>query len=211
MPTELYPNVTNPMQKRSFAKKLTSIVAATLDAAKGFETMLKSDAEKLVNADATLVVVNPGTIKGEGDKATIAIKATAAGIAAVQDAPAIVETPKAPVVAGNFVIESGIPIPEIRRGGDRTSQYPFDKLEVGQSFFVPATETMPNPGKTLGVTVSSATRRFKTATPPRVFTIRDKEKATVNGVEVIGARIWRVEPATATPAQTSGDNPAASA
>jgi hypothetical protein len=38
--------------------------------------------------------------------------------------------------------------------------YPFDSLEVGQSFFVPVSEKHPDPVKTLGSTVSSANMRY---------------------------------------------------
>lgn len=42
--------------------------------------------------------------------------------------PAVTETPS------EFEIESGIPIPERKK---RQSKYPFSRLEVGDSFFVP--------------------------------------------------------------------------
>ena len=207
MSVELYASVTNRMQRASFAKTLTAIVAATVDPTKGALPISKVTFEKMAAADTTLIEANAASIVGEGDKATIVVRATTAGIAAVKAAPAPSETPKVPLVPVNYAIEDGIPVPEIRRGGDRTQLYPFDRLAVGQSFFVAATDQMPNPAKTLGSTVSSATRRAKTQTPPRVYTIRGNEKGP-DGT-TLGARIWRVAPETATPGQTTGDNPAA--
>lgn len=49
-------------------------------------------------------------------------------------------------------------------GGGRTAIYPFDKLEVGQTFFVPATDKRPDPLKVLGATVSSANMRYAVET-----------------------------------------------
>jgi hypothetical protein len=209
---ELYANVKNRFQRVAFAKVLTAIVAATVDATKGFETILKTQFDKMYAADSTLLEGNAASITGDGDKATIQVRATTAGVQAVTAAPPIVDVVRAPIVKGNFQIESGMPVPEIRRGGDRTNAYPFEQLEIGQSFFVPNTVEVPNPAKTLGSTVSSATRRYKTENPPRVFTIRGNEKGKgADGSEVLGARVWRVAPATATAAQSSGENPAASA
>lgn len=65
----------------------------------------------------------------------------------------------------SFVIETA-PIPTIKRAGGagRPSKYPFEQLEVGQMFFVPASEKQPDPAKSLGSVVTSANRRFATET-----------------------------------------------
>jgi hypothetical protein len=85
------------------------------------------------------------------------------------------ETDSAP--ANVFVLESGIPLPPAAKGGRRDEQYPFSKMGVGQSFFVPVTAKYPKPWETFGSTVSSATRRFATEHPT------DKKKNR-KGVEV---------------------------
>jgi hypothetical protein len=211
----LYAGIKNTFSRNALAKTLTAIVAATTDTAKqattpptNFLTVKADVVAKLVAADATLVLVKPSTDGGK----TQDVMASAAGIAAVQSADPIVEKPKVVHTAGEYKIEKGVALPTINRGGDRSQLYPFDEMEVGDSFFVPVSETMPNPGKTLASTVSSATRRYKStdpAVPSRVFTIR----ANVNQVEgdastAKGARIWRIAPAAATPAQASGENAA---
>lgn len=68
------------------------------------------------------------------------------------------------------VIEDGIPLP---RPAARIG-YPFGKLAVGQSFFVPERKSM-----------TSVTRANKTL-GPKVFTARRLEE---NGIE--GFRVWR--------------------
>lgn len=80
------------------------------------------------------------------------------------------ETPGATAVTEkatkmSFVIETA-PIPAVKRSGGagRPSKYPFDALEVGQMFFVPASEKQPDPAKSLGSVVTSANRRFATET-----------------------------------------------
>jgi len=119
---------------------------------------------------------------------------------------------------GEFVIEDNIEIPEPSgRGGRTGSSYPFEKLNVGQSFFV------AKPSKNLASTVSSANARYseivkddkgntvmtkdkKQKDVPlrrqtRQFIVRavtEKRKdASGNEIEVKGSRIWRVAPKAA--------------
>lgn len=146
----------------------------------------------------------------EGNK--LATRATELGIEFVlkdvQKQPEVAETKKEKVIM-SFEIESDVPLPVAKRGGTRTSAYPFDKLEVGQSFFVAPSEKHPQPAKSLASTVSGATKRYdvevegtrevrnpktgetKTVQKTehtRVFTIRAEVK---DGVE--GARIFRTK------------------
>lgn len=69
-------------------------------------------------------------------------------------------------VASNYAIISNAALPAAKRGGRGGApvQYPFDALEVGQSFFVPVSSKHVNPTKTLGSTVSSANMRFSVET-----------------------------------------------
>lgn len=116
-----------------------------------------------------------------------------------------VEAVTAPVQNTGFVIEDNIAIPEGgRRGGGKPSAYPFDQLQVGQSFFVPATTERPDPAKTLNSTVSSANNRFAVVDPSgamrpvtrgpnkgtSVPVMQYTRKFVIKAVEG-GARIWR--------------------
>lgn len=167
-------------------------------------------AEYKALADAGLVLFND-TIK-DGNR--VAVKASDAGIAAFNAAAGGGTSTQNPagVVATTaaFKITKGIELPAIRRRvGEATgSRYPFDTMEVGDSFHVPKSEDMPNPAKSLASSVTAANRRFSTKaegthkTPKgneiqnytyvRNYTIRAVTKA--NGdPDGDGARIWRTK------------------
>lgn len=107
-----------------------------------------------------------------------------------------------------FVIKS-VPMPTTKRkgGAGRPSKYPFDNLEVGQMFFVPATEDQQDPAKSLGSVVTSANRRYATETGEmkknrkdeevpvleytRRFVVRPFTETDEHGDNVHGAGVWR--------------------
>lgn len=189
-----FPTVKNTMKLKKYAKLLGLIVAGmATPSACGF--ISEKDADELVSANGSLVEVNK-EVKDASQN--VAVRLTASGQAA-QAAIAAEAATAAPAVAEpkqEFVIESGVPVPEINRGGRvGATKYPFEKLEIGQSFFVLATEKTPNPAKSLASTVNSANKRYKTTTPVRRFAIR----ASQDGQGKAGARVWRIEP-KATPA-----------
>lgn len=107
-----------------------------------------------------------------------------------------------------YEIENDVPMIARRNdGGGRKSLYPFDKLKVGQSFFIPATDDCPNPAKSKAGTVSAATRRYAVLTgetrinkagnekpatrKTRRFTIMPSTRVLSDGTEQFGARVWR--------------------
>jgi len=63
-----------------------------------------------------------------------------------------------------FALITGAELPETKRRGGGGSgapkKYPFDEMQVGQSFFVAADEKHPDPVKSLGSTISSANMRY---------------------------------------------------
>ena len=71
-------------------------------------------------------------------------------------------------------IETGIPIPK-GKPTERKFAYPFSKMQVGESFFVPKTD-------------SSFVGVYRTRLAPKKFTTRVEE---VDGIK--GVRVWRVE------------------
>jgi hypothetical protein len=103
-----------------------------------------------------------------------------------------------------FKIDDNLPIPTITGRGRKGCSYPFDALQVGQSFFVPNDESKPNATKAMGSTVSSTNARYAVPSPDgatrtnkagevvpvmietRKFVVRSVEE---NGIK--GARIWR--------------------
>ncbi len=74
----------------------------------------------------------------------------------------------------DWVIEKGIPIP-IKR--DKSSRYPFYKMEPGESFLVPI-EQMDR--------CRSAANQYRVRTDPEA-------KFTVRKVDKTNARCWRVQ------------------
>jgi hypothetical protein len=155
--------------------------------------------------DKGFVEINKEVVDGSGNYAG---RPTEAGIKLIKDNA--VNDVVAPVVTASFAIEDGVAIPEAKRGGGggrkgpRGSKYPFATMENGQSFFVPATEDMPNPAKTLASTASTAKKAFGTVTGTREITRKGETKTVdaytytrgfvVRAVEengVKGARVWR--------------------
>ena len=124
----------------------------------------------------------------EAEQATIEPTDTPEGWVAPADAPATT-----PAKTGKFVIEDAVPMPKIKRVGGGNNLYPFDVLEVGQSFFV------GKEAKSLASTVANANLRYSEVIPgetrinrkgvevPKTTQTRKFEVRAVDG----GARIWR--------------------
>lgn len=79
----------------------------------------------------------------------------------------------------SFALEDNVAIPE-RGSREKASKYPWDKMEKGQSFFVPNAK----PG-TFYTLCTSAKKKYQ----PKVFTSKAWKQA--DGTE--GVRVWRTE------------------
>lgn len=144
-----------------------------------------------------LVEVNATLSDEQGGFATRATQAGIDYLASVQPAaPAAGFAASAPVAAAetvakvrpSFSIDKGVPVPATRRFGSNPGIYPFDTMEVSDSFFVPATEDRPNVAKSMASTISSANKRYKES--GKKFSVRNVEADVVTGVA--GARVFRV-------------------
>ena len=185
----------------------TSLVAAT-QVPPGYMLVPKDVAEKAAKAEPTLIEINQAVAADAAGN--LQVRASAAGIAALAGAGA----PSAPAVEVSkptFALETGIEIPPAKRGGIREATYPFESMEVGQSFFLPATADNPNPAKSMGSTISSANKRYAAVYPAttgrdkkphpkagqptgkdgRKFSVRPRTVA--DGEKSNGARIWRIQ------------------
>ena len=100
-----------------------------------------------------------------------------------------VPTPPAPVVQhveekveSGFAITSDVPVPKVMRDPSKSKprkcKYPFDQLEVGQSFHLPVTEEKPEPWKVLAPFVTAANTRSKEPVVPEE-TVMVKRKRIV--------------------------------
>jgi hypothetical protein len=86
-----------------------------------------------------------------------------------------------------FKLQKDVPIPDISRSSGRKAKYPFNIMEVKDSFFIPGAKPE---------NVSSAILRFlKTEEGAnRKFTTRTMKESPEEGEpEVEGVRIWRTE------------------
>lgn len=150
-----------------------------LIAAAGDKGLMLTKAEGHMAITAGHAVVDTGVVDGDTAKVTL----TDAGRAAI-----------APKVVTSFEIDDAVPMPvKSKAGAKRGSKYPFDKLNVGQSFHVPATVENPEPITALASSLTGARRLF--AKPVLVDGQPVKETVTVNeyAVDAKGKRIKDAE------------------
>jgi hypothetical protein len=106
-----------------------------------------------------------------------------------------------------FEIESGVEIPKISGRGrsSQSSKYPFDRLEIGQSFFVANSAEMPEAAKSMNSTTSTANRRYSEVIEGEFETNKKGEavpkrrqlrkficREYTHPTKGVGAMIWRV-------------------
>jgi len=172
-------------------KKELDLLAAIVEATASEAGMLfASEKESAKLVELGLVEIN---VTITDDAGNVATRATQEGVNAMSKtnetaSPEATETK----AAGSFELESGIALPTVRRGGRGANIYPFDEMDVGQSFHVPVSEDKPNPAKSLASTVSSATARYKdeSGEVTRKFVVRSVGAEDPKGP---GARVFRVE------------------
>lgn len=185
--------------KKSTAKKTAAPVIGIAEiVAAGANGLYTAPAIHGPLVEAGLVEINPGMTNEAGE---IATRATQKGIDSMNQntetaAPAATSAP----VASSFTIEDNVPMPTASGRGRGGNTYPFDALNVGQSFFVPNSEEKPNAAKSLASTVSSATARYAVESADGATKVNKKgetvpvmvetRKFVVRAVEG-GARVWR--------------------
>ena len=202
--------------KKSAAKKtakITTFIGLAEIAAAGANGLFTPAAVHGPLVEAGLVEINPAMVNEAGE---IATRATQKGIESLDSAAIVVDnatteansetaaTGKNEKVRSMFKIENEVPVPAISGRGRGGNVYPFEVLAVGQSFFVPNSESKPNAAKSLASTVSSATARYavpaedgstKTNKKGEVVPVMvETRKFVVRSVEedgVKGARVWR--------------------
>ena len=179
----------NKKQTAAFAA-LSAAIAAS---AEGYIFASAADVAPFV---AEKLVETTDTIKDENGNIAVRLIAKTEGTETVNTNTA---APAASAAPSSFAIEDGIAMPTASGRGRGGNVYPFDALNVGQSFFVPNTAEKPNAAKSLASTVSSATARyaeviegqFKTNKKgEQVPATRETRKFVVRSVEG-GARVWR--------------------
>ena len=136
-------------------EKLLKVIA-TETTEKGFGYAAEADCVEL--AKNGLVEVNTSIANDESGN--VAVRCTPAGFDFLKGLEDGGVTPP------EFQIASNIDMPAIARTTPvRTSKYPFERLEVGQSFFIAATEEVPNPMRSYASAVTGANKRFAEEVP----------------------------------------------
>jgi hypothetical protein len=163
-----------------FAASLTlaAIVAAT-QSETGF--LYASEAEAGPFIAAGHAEMNKGVVD-PSDASKFATRATPAGINANAPAPAPFAAPASKPTFPIIDVDAD-DVPVKKRGSKGAQIYPFDDLgapytgEDGKkklrSFFVPATEKMPEPWDSLASATSAAARRFATQTGEKPYKKKD--------------------------------------
>ena len=204
--------------KKSAAKKtaeIATVIGLAEIVAAGANGLFTPAAVHGPLVEAGLVEINPAMVNEAGE---IATRATQAGIESLDSGAIVVDdatteansetaaTGKTEKVKTMFQIENDVPVPAISGRGRSGNVYPFELLAVGQSFFVPNSESKPNAAKSLASTVSSATARY--AVPAEDGSTKTNKKGEVVPVMVEtrkfvvrsvvffdakGARVWRTK------------------
>lgn len=199
--------------RRAIDPVVTAVIGLAEIVAAGANGIYTSPEVHLPLVEAGLVEINPAMTNENGE---IATRATQKGIESLDSAATVAdnatsETQTATAATGTtqkaktmFKIEDAIPVPTISGRGRGGNVYPFDQLEVGQSFFVANDESKPNAAKSLASTVSSATARYAVPSADgatktnkageNVPVMVETRKFVVRSVEendVKGARVWR--------------------
>lgn len=162
---------------------------ATAAAANTVAYVSQADGLPLLNNTPPLIEVNTAMVDASGNAAARLTDAGRAMLAGNAAAPAGAAAPASP-----YAVISGAVLPPSKRGnakgGGAPTIYPFETMEIGQSFFVPISEKHPDPVKTLGSTVSSANIKFSEPTGEKKTVKRAKRGAGNKAVlDASGAKI----------------------
>lgn len=176
------------------AKKPSKEVVALVNkiaAHSGTFYISQSDGLPLLNNDPPLIEVNTNDVV-DGNAAC---RLTEAGQKLVT-APKAAKVDAGDAKASPYAIITTAVLPPSKRGGKgggAPTQYPFDDLAVGQTFFVPVSEKHPDPVKTLGSTVSSANLRYAVETGEKRTVNRAKRGEGNKAVMVDGKKVMETK------------------
>lgn len=159
-----------------------AILAMIAAGENGIGYVSQADGMPLVSHNPELIEVNTSQLDAAGNAAARLTDAGKQLLAASQGGEAVTITsadvgtlslgkPSPYALLSNAVLP---PSKRGNKGGGAPTVYPFETMEIGQSFFVPVSEKHPDPVKTLGSTVSSANMRFAVDTGEKKTVTRNK-------------------------------------
>jgi hypothetical protein len=137
-------------------KAMIATVLAIAASETGFAMLTQGEGADVVGAGLATV----DTSNVDGDKAAVSLTEEGAKLAA-ENAPAPAGQPAA---SSGFEIDDAVAIPADSARRSREGGYPFDKLEVGQSFHVAKSVANPDPVTRLQSSVSGARAKFSVET-----------------------------------------------
>lgn len=135
---------------------LARVYKATTAGGVGYDFVTEKEGAGLVAAG--LIEINPAITDGD----RVAAITTEAGAKLAQE-HAGNDKAAADEAKAKFEIDDNVPLAPKRRGGNtgtREAIYPFDALNVNQSFHVPVSDKMPKPARSLASAVSAATAKY---------------------------------------------------
>ena len=147
-----------------------ALLAAIAASETGYLMLTQAEGQDIVNSG--FAVVDTSIVDGE----TAAVRLTEAGTAELAKGETAGGNPEAgagetaapagdAAAKASYAIEDNVPMPTgtVRRG--REGGYPFDKLEIGQSFHVPKTADNEDPAARLASSVSGARVKYSEEIP----------------------------------------------
>lgn len=152
------------------AKITKAMIATVLTIAAsetGFAMLTQAEGADVVGAGLATV----DTSNVEGDKAAVSLTDEGRKVAAENGAGAA----EAAKSNGGFEIDDAVAMPTSTARRSREGGYPFDKLEVGQSFHVAKTAENPDPVTRLQSSVSGARAKYSVEVQGETETVTVKE------------------------------------
>lgn len=149
------------MALKKASMTLLATIATAMAAEPFYALATEKEAKELI--DGKLAEFNPDI--RDGDKIAIRLTDEGLNMANANNTDNSSNTGNdtgASAAASSFAIIDNAKLPSAARGGRNGPVYPFDDLNVGQSFFVPATADKPEPAKSIASTATSAAKRFAT-------------------------------------------------
>lgn len=153
-----------------------SLLAAIAASENGYMMLTQAEGQDIVNEG--FAVVDTSIVEGD----TAAVRLTEAGTAKLAESKdnggnpeaSNGTAPAADAAKASYDIDDGVPMPTgtVRRG--REGGYPFDKLEIGQSFHVAKTAENPDPAARLASSVSGARVKYSEEIPGETETVTKK-------------------------------------
>lgn len=153
-----------------------ALLAAIASAEGGFLMLTQAEGQDIVNEG--FAVVDTSIVEGD----TAAVRLTEAGTAKLAETKDNGSNPEATAgtapaatdAKASYDIDDGVPMPTgtVRRG--REGGYPFDKLEIGQSFHVAKSADNEDPAARLASSVSGARVKYSEEVPGETETVTKK-------------------------------------